>query len=196
MAKHFQFLFILASASERRQELLAKAGYTFEVIPSDVDESAFSINGISTTDYAKNLALAKAKDVASRYPESLVMGADTIADFNGEIIGKASDDKEAERIIRKLFSSPHKIITGVALARKSDGFEIIQSDTTIVYPRKMTEEQISSHIQGRTWQGKAGAYGIQEGGDKFIEKIEGSFTNVMGLPMERVEKMLKEAIKE
>ncbi len=187
--------FILASASERRRELLKKAGYKFQVIPSTVDESAFSSNGISTADYTKNLALAKAKDVADRYPELLVMGADTIADFNGEIIGKASDDKEAEIIIRKLFSSPHKIITGIALVRKSDRFEMIQSDTTIVYPRKMTEEQIASHIQGRTWQGKAGAYGIQEGGDKFIEKIEGSFTNVMGLPMELVEKMLKDSFK-
>ena len=109
-----------------------------------------------------------------------------------DFVGKAEHAKHAELIIRNLFSSPHKIITAVALVRLSTNFQLIETAVTIVYPRRMTEQQISTYISTGRWMGKAGAYGIQETGDEFIEKIEGSFTNVMGLPMELVQKMLKE----
>ena len=89
-----------------------------------------------------------------------------------------------------LFSKPHKVITGLALVWKNKGIEIVEVDTTIVYPHKLTEQQIQGHIAGGLWEGKAGAYGIQETGDEFVDRIEGSFTNVMGLPMERVEHLL------
>ncbi|MFA5553129.1 MAG: Maf family protein [Phycisphaerae bacterium] len=184
------FSFILASASPRRQQLLNQAGYKFRIIPSDIDESYLPMGTMPPADYARTLALAKAKNIADKYPESLVIGADTIVDFNGEIIGKADDDKQAEQIIRKLFSTNHKVITGVAIVQISQGIEIVQSDTTIIYPRKMTEEQIAAHIKGQTWQGKAGAYAIQETGDEFVERIDGSLTNVVGLPMELLETML------
>lgn len=182
---------ILASASPRRRQLLAKAGYKFKVVPSNIDEAAFSAEGISTQEYAERLALAKAKDVAGRFPNSLVIGADTVVDFKGQIIGKPADAKDAEAITRKLFSAPHKVITGVAIVRLSDGTEIVESDVTTVYPKKMTEQQIEEHIKGGSWQDKAGAYAIQETGEKFVEKIEGSLTNVMGFPMELVQRLLK-----
>ena len=185
---------ILASASPRRRELLAKAGYEFTVVVPEIDESAFPADGIDACKYAKELALAKAKKVAEKFPDYLVIGADTVVDFEGQIIGKPADAKDAERITRKLFSRPHKVITGVAIVRLSDGTEIVESDTTIVYPKKMTEEQIERHIKGRTWEGKAGAYAIQECGDEFVEKIEGSLTNVMGLPMELLQRLLKKFI--
>ena len=175
---------VLASASPRRKELLAEGGYKFTVFAPKIDESAFLADGISPCEYAKRLALAKAKNVAEKLPASLVIGADTVVDFQGQIIGKPADSKEAEQITRKLFSGPHKVITAVAIVRVSDGTEIVESDTTTVYPKKLTAEQIAEHIKSESWRDKAGAYAIQEGGDEFIEKIEGSLTNVMGLPME------------
>lgn len=181
---------ILASASPRRKQLLAEAGYKFRVVPPEIDESAFE--GTEACKYAERLALAKARDVADRFPGSLVIGADTVVDFQGEIIGKAANEKEAEVIVRKLFSGPHKVITGVAIVRASDGVEIVESETTTVYPKVLTDKQIEEHIKSGTWKGKAGAYAIQEGGDEFIERIEGSLTNVMGLPMELLGRMMKQ----
>ncbi len=183
---------ILASASPRRRELLTEAGYEFRVVPPEIDESAFANE--NPRKYAERLALAKAKNVAGGFPESLVIGADTVVDFQGEIIGKAANEKEAEVIVRKLFSGPHKVITGVAIVRASDGVEIVESESTTVYPKALTDKQIEEHIKGGTWKGKAGAYAIQEGGDVFIERIEGSLTNVMGLPTELLGKMMKKFV--
>jgi septum formation protein len=183
---------ILASASPRRRQLLAEANYEFKVVPPDIEESAFSAGRQRATDYAKGLALAKAKSVAQKYPGSLVIGADTVVDFNGQIIGKPIDAKDAERITKKLFSAPHKVITAVAIVRLSDNIELVESDTTTVYPKKLTAEQIATHIQSGSWQDKAGAYAIKETGDEFIERIEGSLTNVMGLPMELLQRLLEQ----
>lgn len=182
--------FILASASPRRKQLLERAGYRFEVIASRVDESVFEAAGLDCGETAKQLALAKAKDVAAGRRDQLVMGADTVVDLAGKVIGKPADAADAESITRELFSRPHKVITGVALVCLERGIEIAEADTTVVVPRKLTEAQIAGHIASGNWEGKAGAYGIQETGDAFVERIEGSFTNVMGLPMELVEKLL------
>ena len=182
---------ILASRSPRRKELLSEAGYEFTTVWPDIDESAFDIEGISPYKYAERLALAKAKSVAEKHPQHLVLGADTVADFEGRIVGKPADAKEAEEITRMLFSRPHKVITAVAIVRIIDGIEIVESDSTTVYPKKLTESQIAEHIKGGSWRGKAGAYAISER-DEFVERIEGSLTNVMGLPMELVQRLLKE----
>ncbi len=185
---------ILASASPRRRDLLTQAGYRFEVVPSDVDESAFEGSASSPREHAEALALAKAESVANYYPDALVIGADTIVDCDGEIIGKPVDAEEAEQITRKLFRAPHKVITGLALIRLRDNTHVVQSDVTIVYPRKMTEAQIAKHIVGGTWEGKAGAYAIQETGDEFVDHIDGSLTNVMGLPMELLQHLLSDLL--
>lgn len=185
---------ILASASPRRKQLLAEAGYKFSSVRPDIDESAFPAGRVSPCEYVRRLALAKAKNVAAGHPDCLVIGADTVVDFNGEIIGKPADVKEAEQIIRKLFSAPHKVITAVAIVRIVDGTEIVESDTTTVYPKQMTAEQLAEHIKSGSWRDKAGAYAIQEGGDEFVEKIEGSLTNVMGLPMELLGRLLEKYV--
>jgi len=181
---------ILASASPRRKQLLAEAGYKFISVVPNIDESAFPAERNKAREYAKQLALAKAKDVAAKHPDSLVIGADTVADFDGQIIGKPADAKEAEQITRKLFSAPHKVITGLAIVRLSDDTELCESDTTVVYPKQLTAEQIAGHIKSKSWRGKAGAYAIKETRDEFIERIEGSLTNVMGLPMELLQSVL------
>ena len=184
--------FILASASPRRRDLLTQAGYCFEIVPSNVDESAYDTENTASTEHTKILALAKANDVAAGFSNAVVIGSDTVVDLDGEIIGKPEDAEHAEAITRKLFSKPHKVITGLALVCIDKSVEIVKSDTTIVYPRRLTEEQIAGHITHGQWEGKAGAYGIQETGDEFVERIEGSFTNVMGLPMELTQRLLGE----
>ncbi len=194
MSKQSQYSFILASASPRRKQLLTEAGYKFMVIRPDIDESAFSTKDVEPCEYAKQLALAKTKNIAEYHPDCLVIAADTIADFEGEIIGKPADQTDAEQITKKLFSKPHKVITGIAIVRLRDGIELNESDTTNVYPKKLAPEQIDGHIKSGSWRDKAGAYAIQENGDEFIERIEGSLTNVMGLPMELLERLLKRLI--
>ena len=163
-------IFILASASPRRKLLLEEAGYEFEIVVSGVDESKFATEGpgITSQSHTMELALAKAREVAEKYPDRLVMGSDTVVDFEGKIIGKPEDAEHAEEITRMLFSAPHDVITGVALVRLSDDTEIVRAAVTRVYPRMLSEEQIAGHIANGGWEGKAGAYGIQETGDEFV----------------------------
>ena len=183
-------LIILASTSPRRRQLLAEAGYKFRVVEPEVDEPAFETEGVNPCEYARRLALAKAKSVAGQFADCIVIGADTVGDFEGEIIGKPADAEDAERITRMLFSSPHRVITAVAIVKVKDNIEIVESDVTTVYPKKVSEQQIAEHIKGGSWEGKAGAYAIQEMGDEFVERIEGSLTNVMGMPMELLERLV------
>ncbi|MGD0572851.1 MAG: nucleoside triphosphate pyrophosphatase [Sedimentisphaerales bacterium] len=180
---------ILASASPRRKELLTEAGYKFTVVVSQIDESKFSTENIAPVEYAKQLAFAKANDVAQSHPDSIVIGADTVVDFEGQIIGKPRDAKHAEEITRMLFSRPHKVITGLALICKSRNLKIVEAETTVVYPKKLTDAQIDEHIKSGIWRDKAGAYSISDN-DPFVDHIEGSMTNVMGMPMELLKKLL------
>jgi septum formation protein len=181
---------ILASVSPRRQQLLTEAGFRFKVVPSQIDESAFPTEGISPVEYAKQLALAKTADVAGRFPESVVLGADTVVDFDCRIIGKPRDAKDAQDITRMLFSRPHKVITGIALVCRKRKLRIVDADTTVVYPKKLTDAAITAHIASGIWQDKAGAYAIREKEDPFVDHIDGSLTNVMGLPMEMLTRLL------
>lgn len=192
MSGQIKISFILASASQQRQKLLAEAGYRFSIQPSSVDEFAYSSDGIDSAEFARRLAVAKARDVAARYPDQFVVGADTIVDFDGEIIGKPNDADHARQITEMLFSGRHKVITGLSIVKLSSGIEMVESDTTDVFPNRLTSAQIDDHIAGGSWQGRAGAYGIAESGDEFVERIEGSFTNVCGMPMELFEKMFND----
>lgn len=191
--KHMEQI-VLASASPRRKDILTQAGYKLIIEKSDIDESQFPTDKIEPYAFAEQLALAKAKNVAPNHPDKIVLGADTIVDYDGTIIGKPADKKDAEEIVCKLFSKPHKVITGVALVRINDNTELVTYDVTVVYPKKMSSEHIKEHIFSGTWKDKAGAYAIQETGDEFVERIEGSLTNVMGLPLELVTNLLDKLI--
>jgi septum formation protein len=185
---------ILASTSPRRKLLLEQAGYSFDIDVPDIDEAAHLNDSISAVAYTKLLAFEKAHVVAQKHPSALVIGSDTIVYADGRIIGKADDHNHAREIIELLFSRQHEVITGVALLKLDERIRIVESVTTVVYPKKLTPAQIDEHIQKGDWQGKAGAYGIQETGDEFVERIDGSLTNVMGFPMELVNDLLKEFV--
>lgn len=183
--------FILASASPRRSELLAGAGYDFEIIPSQIDEQPYCDMGTGASELTRILAKAKALDVAGRHPEKLVLGADCVVSIDEHVIGKPKDLADAERIIKMLFAKPHKVITSAAFICFSRGIEIVETEITTVFPKKITDRQIYEYLLTGQWQGKAGAYGIQDkAADDFIDHIEGSFTNVMGMPMEKTKAVL------
>ncbi len=184
---------ILASASPRRRELMAEAGYQFEVIPSRVDEVTLVDQGLSPAEVAKRIAVFKARDVATGIEEpAVVLGADTIVVCDNEILGKAGDANEARRMLFRLSRTRHRVITGVALIETDTGREEIEAETSGIQMRPMSEGEIEEYITSGSWRDKAGAYAVQEGADKFIVKIEGSYTNVVGLPMELVKRMLAE----
>lgn len=182
--------FILASASPRRKELLEKAGYRFTVIPSTVDENLDTLADKTPDQIAWQLALAKAKQISEKFPEKWVLAADTVVDADGKTIGKPADRFDAQRILQRLFSKPHTVLTAVALLCGKKRFQQVNVISTTVYPRVLTQADIDAYLDTGQWEGKAGAYGIQETADAFVERIDGSFTNVMGLPMEYVQSLL------
>lgn len=185
---------VLASASPRRQSLMQEAGYRFGVVSPPIAEPDEVIGKLPPAQQAESLAYFKARSVADGRPQSLVVGADTIVAVGGQVLGKPSDAADAGRMLRKLSGSRHVVITGLALLGPG-GERLIASDVTYVTMRKMTSRQIDDYIASGEWIDKAGAYAIQETAqDRFIEKVEGSFSNVVGLPMELLDKMLRELV--
>lgn len=182
---------ILASSSPQRRDLLEQAGYDFEVIAPTIDEPDESFHGLSPAQKAESLAYFKARTVADLRPGRLVLGADTIVSVGVTVLGKAADADEARRMLGQLSSSRHEVITGVALVA-TDGRRLISSDTTHLRMRTMTPDEIEDYVRSGEWIGKAGAYAIQETADRFVESVEGSFTNIVGLPMELLGRMLRE----
>jgi len=181
---------ILASASPRRRELLAATGRAFRVVPSDAEESVPP--GMPPGKAAEHLACLKAAAVAARLTRGTVIAADTIVTSGSDIIGKPSDRADAIRILEKLSRRPHTVITGVCLMDAGTGRRLSASDRTVVHMRPMERAEIEAYVDSGEAMGKAGAYAIQETGDRFVERVEGSFSNVVGLPMELLERMLRE----
>jgi len=185
---------ILASSSPRRQQLLAEAGYDFEAIVPDIPEPDSSFGKLPPAQQAESLAYFKARVVADEHPGGLVLGADTIVAVANQVLGKPADRAEAERMLRALSGTRHQVITGMALLRP-DGRRLIASDLTHVTMRAITNGEIQQYLDSGEWQGKAGAYAIQETADRFVQAVEGSFTNVVGLPMEMLAQMLRQVAK-
>ncbi|MEK7732222.1 MAG: Maf family protein, partial [Planctomycetota bacterium] len=130
--------------------------------------------------------------VAGLAGDGWVLAADTIAALGGRVFGKPADRDDARRILKSLSGTTHQVITGVTLLDASSGVRLIRHDSTNVIMRRLTDSEIEDYLDSGAWEGKAGAYGIQDKGDAFVERIEGSFTNVVGLPMELVARMLDE----
>ena len=183
--------FVLASASPRRKELLAELITTFEICPSNADENVTSYT--SPEDLVLQLAVLKAREVALR-PEhegKIVIGSDTVVAFDGEVLGKPKDEADAFRMLKMLSGKKHAVYTGVCFARKqgADFHQEIRAEKTDVYFVELSEDWIRGYIAGGSPMDKAGAYGIQDGG--LVEKIEGSYTNVVGFPLELVQEMIE-----
>jgi septum formation protein len=188
---------ILASASPRRVELLKRIVDSFQTIPSRIDESEVlaPLLGREPGMLAETLALAKAYDVAKNISDGVVLGADTLVVIDGTVLGKPQDADDAVRILRRLSASTHHVITGVAVLRVERGkvATIVNRHAfTTVTMRPMSDEDIHAYVASGEPFGKAGAYAIQEHGDRFVECIDGPFDNVVGLPLETVRLLLHE----
>jgi nucleoside triphosphate pyrophosphatase len=180
---------VLASASPRRVELLSSAGIEFEVIPGDVSEEI--LTGETPEDYVERLARAKAEDVARKTGGRFFIGADTIVFCDGEIMGKPADSADAERMLNKLSGIPHEVITGFAVYDKERDGVIADTVRTRVYFKQLRDEEVRAYIATGCPFDKAGAYAIQGGAAHMVEKIEGSYTNVVGLPLCEVVETLR-----
>ena len=181
---------ILSSASPRRKELLEQIGFKFDIIVSDIDEN---IDGdMDPTELVKKLALMKAENVydSAKDKDLVVIGADTIVVHEGSIIGKPADEKDAFEILSRLSDSVNYVYTGVAVV--SRGSIITFYEKTKVHMKNMTEKDIYEYIKTSEPMDKAGAYGIQGLGAVFVEKIEGDYNNVVGLPLARLYDVIKE----
>ncbi len=185
---------VLASASPRRRDLLARAGVPFEVRPADIPEAAHP--GEAPVACAQRLARAKALAVANRMgrrPRRLVLGADTLVVIDGEMLGKPRDADDAVRLLTRLVGRRHRVITAVALAA-TDTLEV--HDTTVesdVVMRPADAREVRAYIATGESLDKAGAYAAQGEGRRFIERIEGSESNVIGLPLEETLALLRAA---
>jgi septum formation protein len=166
-------------------------GLRFEVVPPEVDETFPP--SLSPEEAAEALALAKARAVAGRRPGSLVLGADTIVLAPGRVLGKPSGRGEARAFLELLSGSTHRVVTGLAVGRAPDGPWQVGHASTEVTMRRIAPAEIEAYLESREWEGKAGAYAIQETGDRFVTGLVGSRTNVVGLPVELAASFLRRA---
>lgn len=180
---------ILASASPRRKALLERLGIPFEVQVSQAEEKTDP--SWSPEEAARHLALLKAQDVAGRVQDALVIGADTIVVLDGEILGKPRSPAEAKDMLRRLSQRRHEVITGLALVDTVNGAVDLCHETTSVWFRRLAEEEIDWYVSTGEPMDKAGAYGIQGKGALLVERIDGCFFNVVGLPLTRLYLLLK-----
>lgn len=177
---------ILASASPRRQELLAQLGLQFEVSIPSVPES----KGRDPIMAAEQAALSKAFEIAGKIEDAVVIGADTVVVVDDEILGKPRSASEAVKMLKKLSGRTHRVITGMAVV-DSAGRRVVNHDITFVVFRSLSEEEIRAYVDSGEGLDKAGSYGIQGLGALFIPRIEGSYSNVVGLPLAKLDEMLK-----
>ena len=182
----------LASASPRRAELLRAAGYDPEVIVPPIHEPERLGSSVPPVQQAEALSYFKARSVIGLVESGVILGADTIVVLDGVVYGKAAGEADARRILSTLSGTRHQVITGVSLLSADGRRRVIGHDCTGVTMRPMAGAALDAYIASGAWVGKAGAYGIQDHGDVFIERIEGSYSNVVGLPMETVAAMLRQ----
>jgi septum formation protein len=172
---------ILASRSPRRRTLLEQAGLTFTVIPGNFDEDGVPLTVPS--EYVKTLAEAKADEIADRYPDSCVIGADTIVTIDHAILGKPADPAAARKMLVRLSGQTHGVYTGYAIVCKHKRIRISDAIKTDVAFKELSDDEIDWYVRTGEPFGKAGAYAIQGLGTFLVRRIDGSYTNVVGLPV-------------
>jgi septum formation protein len=175
---------VLASASPRRSELLRRLGLEFQVAPSAATEA--HPEQLTAREVASVNACRKARVVAAKMPHALVLGADTLVSVDHWLLGKPSTLAEAEQMLQELQGRTHEVVTAICLVHESRHRLLVFSDTTLVTFRPLTAPEIRRYLSAVNPLDKAGAYAIQEKGDWIVSRIEGSYSNVMGLPIERL----------
>ena len=182
--------FILGSGSPRRRDLLNEAGYQFSIEPSKADE--LEPGQLDVRELTMANARLKAEEVAQRFPDAIILGADTLVAIDDQVLGKPCDSEQALEMIRRLNGNTHQVMTGVCLMRKEPPYSVEHCEVTDVHFKSLTEEELREYHNLIDPLDKAGAYAAQEHGEVIIEKTEGSWSNVVGLPMEAVHGMLEE----
>jgi septum formation protein len=182
-------MLVLASASPRRRELLRNAHIPFEVEPADINEDLLPNEPAKA--YAERLARGKAQAIARMRPNTPVLGADTVVVVNNQILGKPADPADAARMLHLLSGRTHEVVTGVCLA--ANGNDSVASEITSVTMSEISEQEIAAYISTGEPMDKAGAYAIQGIASRWIPRIEGDYSNVVGLPVARVYRMLQQA---
>lgn len=180
---------VLASASPRRSELLESAGIAFVVAPADIDETP--LPGEDPVDHVLRLAEGKARAAAFRTEGRFFVGADTIVLCDGEIMGKPKDAADADRMLKKLSGVPHEVVTGYAVFDRERDAALSQAVRTKVFFKSLRQEEIDAYIATGCPFDKAGAYAIQGGAAHMVQKIDGSYSNVVGLPLCEVVETLR-----
>ena len=185
---------ILASASPRRENLLKMIGFDFERVDSQIDEQSevYTIPEV----HVLELAQKKAFKVAEKINSGLIIGADTIVVLNNIILGKPKDAKQAKEILKQLSDRTHTVYTGFTIVEKPSGGMVSEFEKALVSFRKLEDEEIIRYVQSGSPFDKAGGYGIQDQGALFVEKIDGCFYNVMGLPLTKLYQALGKFIRD
>jgi septum formation protein len=181
------FRLTLASGSHGRRYLLERAGYTFDVKPSNVPEPTEAVNG-NIRDYVMHVAWTKAAAVGPIVPDGIVLAADSVGWIDGHVIGKPEDAADARRILQSLSGRIHELWTGVCLWRAADGWQLQWQEVSRVRMKELSSAEIDEYLKTRQWEGCSGAYAIKEEGDPYLAVVEGSVSNVIGLPMESLAK--------
>ncbi len=181
---------ILASASPRRQDLLRQLGFGFDIVLPEHEEPKDLSGELSPPELAEALSFYKARSAAQQLKQEIILAGDTIATLNGEIFGKPDDRNDASRIMQRIAGTTHLVITGITLLNAESHERLIAHEVTSVTMRRLDEAELNDYLDSGDWQGKAGAYGIQDRGDQFVTNIDGSFENVVGLPVDLVTRML------
>lgn len=187
-----QVRLILASSSPRRAALMREYGYEVETIHPPHEEPQDFSDDVSPAQKAQALAYFKARSVAVQIDTGFILAGDTVAAVGRRVYGKPADRKDARRILSSLAGTTHQVITGVTLLDTATGARLIRHDSTTVTMKPLSPRELDDYLDTQAWVGKAGAYGIQDHRDAFVERIDGSFTNVVGFPMELIGRMLSQ----
>ena len=181
---------ILASNSPRRKQLLAEAGYEFSVDPPDDSAESIGSLTLTPTQLVAALAFRKAENVALRTEQGLILAADTVAECDGQVLGKPRDRDHAREILCSMRGKPHYVHTGVCLWQRPGDAKSVQTETTLLKMADLSDDQIEGYLDTGLWQGKAGAFGYQDDLD-WVTINEGAASNVVGLPMDLLGQMLQ-----
>jgi septum formation protein len=184
------FRLTLASGSRGRRYLLERAGYTFDIKPSNVPEPTEAVNG-NIRDYVMHVAWTKAAAVGPTVSDGIVLAADSVGWIDGHVIGKPEDAADARRILQTLSGRVHELWTGVCLWRAADGWQFQWQEVSRVRMKELSAVEIDEYLKTRQWEGCSGAYAIKEDRDPYLTVVEGSVSNVIGLPMESLTKAFR-----